>query len=314
MDILITGGAGFVGSHLCRTFEDTNYSITILDNFSRFPDRVNRMDPTRTTHADLLDRVTLSEINRNYDWIIHLAGVSSVEGSIANPRPTNDNNVVATQNILDVARKLDSNFVFASSWMVYDKQEAERRGQCSETASLRPGTPYGLSKLIGEQYCGLYSELYGLSTTILRLSNVYGPGDKDRFVPTIAKRAINNQPISIYEKKLNFVYVTDVVRAILCVLKSNPRGCERFNVGTSDSSSLMDMAHMITGYCESLSTVQLLEPKSHEFKFFQPNISKARSALSFNPIVGLEQGLRLTVESLKGERDSSPALVPRVES
>jgi UDP-glucose 4-epimerase len=295
MKVLVTGGAGFVGHNLAVALIKAGYNVVIYDNFSRLGEgRLDQIkDNVKIVRGDIRDFSQLMNGVPDCDFVVHLAAISRVDESLISPITTFEVNVIGTLNILEYCRKLHSKLIFASSWMVYDPEEAAKKKPLTEDARVGPITMYGLSKLVGEQYCRLYHLLYNVRSLILRFSNVYGPGDKDRLVPVLISRAKKGDDIHIFGRKqtLNYVYVSDVVKAICsAILTDIDFGI--FNIGTSSSINLVKLASMIVSLCNSKSRIIEDPPRPFDYEYFCPDITKARKYLNYEPSVSLEEGLK----------------------
>ena len=257
--VIVTGGAGFIGSHLVDKLISKGVSVIILDNLSS--GKKENINP-KATHINMdLSTVDTKQFHwelfpmkffKDVDVVFHLAATPQVQYSIENP--TDNNNLNSLINILDLSRTIGAKrFVFSSSSAVYGNPTYT---PIDENHPLSPLSPYALHKLIGEQYCKLYSNLYDLDTACLRYFNAYG----DRMPSEGAYRSVisvfieqneKNQPLNIVndgEQKRDFVHVTDIVQAnILCAESKNKINGEIFNVGTGKAFTVNEIADMFGG-------------------------------------------------------------------
>ena len=252
--VIVTGGAGFIGSHLVDKLIEQKIEVIVFDDLST--GKIENVNPK----AKLIDQVTTynqATFNKSdfegVDTIFHLAASTSVQESIEQPLWYNQNNVNGLLNILTAAATIDTikRVVFSSSSSVY----GDAKSPTSENHSLNPISPYALSKLIGEQYCKLFSKIYDLDTVCLRYFNVYGDrmnneGYKLVF-PIFKEQKVNNKPLTINndgEQRRDFIHVDDIVDANILVAnhKSNFNG-DIYNVGSGINYSINEIADMFGG-------------------------------------------------------------------
>ncbi len=250
---IVTGGAGFIGSHLVDKLIEQGVEVTILDNLST--GKKQNINPKaefidcdifKDTYGDLIFLLN------GADTVFHLAAKTTVQESIEKPSLYNNINVVGTLNLLEAAAAMKvKRFIFSSSSSVYGNAKVPT----SEDHSLNPISPYALNKLIGEQYCKLYSEIYNIDTVCLRYFNVYGDrmnneGYKLVF-PIFKEQILNNKPLTINndgKQRRDFIHVDDVVRANILVAKhKNNFNGDIYNVGNGKSYSINEVADMFGG-------------------------------------------------------------------
>ena len=261
---IVTGGAGFIGSHLVDKLIEQGVEVTILDNLST--GKKQNINPKaefidcdifKDTYGDLIFLLN------GADTVFHLAAKTTVQESIEKPSLYNNINVVGTLNLLEAAAAMKvKRFIFSSSSSVYGNAKVPT----SEDHPLNPISPYALNKLIGEQYCKLYSEIYNIDTVCLRYFNVYGDrmnneGYKLVF-PIFKEQILNNKPLTINnngEQRRDFIHVNDVVRANILVAKhSNNFNGDIYNVGNGKNYSINEIADMFGG--EKQYGNQVIEP------------------------------------------------------
>lgn len=290
MTVLVTGGAGFIGSHVARELVGKGYEVIILDDLS-----TGRLDDVPKS-ANLLiigsitDPLTLRSLrNKNIDFVYHYAAFSSVPGSIKDPIKTNSVNITGTLNVLNFSREIGAKkFLLATSGQVYGDGLAR-----VETMSPRPLCPYTLSKLTGEEYCRLFSELYNLKTVCLRYANVYGDGmnPKSEYalaVPAFIDRMSNGLSPIIYgdgEQTRDFIFIDDIVDASIYAVESNMAGL--FNVGTGIATSINKLVDVIY---QSTQEPIYKDGRLGEARDNSLCIDKLKSA-GFTPKWGLKEGL-----------------------
>lgn len=266
-EVLVCGGAGFIGSNLTDELVKQGHDVTVADNLST--GRLENIESdVRISKFDINDNLPVG----NYDYIFHLAAKARVQPSIKNPVEWNKTNVEGTLRVIELARKVGAKVIFSSSSSVYGDSE---QLPTPETAELNPKSPYALQKLIGEQYLKLYGEIHDLDYTVLRYFNVYG----DRMIPGGAYSAVielfkeskrKGETLKIRnngEQRRDFTYVGDVVDANIRAM-GWPR--EAFNIGNGDNRSVNEIADAVEGEKEYIGEV--IEP----FETLADN-SKARS-------------------------------------
>lgn len=295
---LITGGAGFIGSHLARTLALEGQQVTILDNLSggNLQNLVPLQDKIRFIQGDICDFSALLNALKGVDYVLHHAALISVAESMAKPQETERINITGTQNVLEAARQCQvKRVVFASSAAVYGTLPGF---PYKETSPTDCQSPYAWSKQAGAELCQLYTKAYHLETVVLRYFNVFGPrqNPNSAYAAVIAKfmqLATENKPLGIDwdgKQSRDFVNVADVVQANLLVAQKGKPG-EIYNVACGKTHTLLELADTI----EKISGRKLARvsrPKRpgdvHESS---ANIDKIR-ALGFVPQITLEMGLR----------------------
>ncbi|SEP74619.1 NAD-dependent epimerase/dehydratase family protein [Natrinema salaciae] len=309
--ILVTGGAGFIGSHLVDALAPRN-EVRVLDNFTT-GDRAHLPDDVTVVEGDVGDPIALQKAARGVDVIFHHAALVSVSQSVDEPRQSNRTNLEASLLVLEQARQEDARVVVASSAAVYGHPDEL---PVPETASTNPASPYGVQKLALDQYTRLYEELYGLETVALRYFNAYGPrqqGPYSGVISTFLEQARANEPITIEgdgQQSRDFVHVSDIVRANLRAATTDAVG-EAYNVGTGQRTSIRELAETIRDATDSSSTIAHCEPRAGDIRHSGADTSKAARDLGFEARVGLESGIRSLVGdgrvALTGEEaDAAP--------
>ena len=292
---IVTGGAGFIGSHLVDKLIEQGVKVTILDNLST--GKKQNINPKaefidcdifKDTYGDLIFLLN------GADTVFHLAAKTTVQESIEKPSLYNNINVVGTLNLLEAAAAMKvKRFIFSSSSSVYGNAKVPT----SEDHPLNPISPYALNKLIGEQYCKLYSEIYNIDTVCLRYFNVYGDrmnneGYKLVF-PIFKEQILNNKPLTINnngEQRRDFIHVDDVVRANILVAKhSNNFNGDIYNVGNGKNYSINEIADMFGG--EKQYGNQVIEP----FETLAET-AKIDLDLNFQPKKDLKQWISTYIE------------------
>ncbi len=294
--VLVTGGAGFIGSHLVDVLRLEN-EVRVLDNLSsgtreRVPADVELII------GDIRDQETVREAVNGVDVIFHEAAQVSVAESIETPVETHTVNATGTLHVLEAARAVDATVVLASSAAVYGDPESV---PVAESHPTNPKSPYGQSKLAAEQYAQLYSECYGLETVALRYFNVYGPRQSMEYAGVITiffEQARQNDPLTVHgdgTQTRDFVFVGDVVRANLLAATRGRSGAV-YNVGTGTSVSIRELAELIVEVTGTDSLVKHVEARTGDIDRSQAVIESLREELEFEPAVSLEDGLTILAE------------------
>jgi len=302
MKILITGGAGFIGSHLCDKYTREGHTILCLDNFlSGNLMNVRHLLDYRNfklIKADIRDYNHLENIMRDVDVVFHLAAQVHVDRSYIEPKLTYEINVMGTQNVLEIARIHDAKKVIhASTSEVYGSAQYV---PIDEKHPLDAPHPYGASKIAADRMCHAYQQTYGMNIAILRFFNIFGPRQKDLgyggVISIFTRRVLSNIPPVIFgdgSQRRDYTYIKDVVNAYDLVLKNNGSLPEPVNFGTGQEVSIKDLAFKIIDICGKKDMIApvFVEPRIGEVKRLIANASRAKSLLGWIPEYSLEQGL-----------------------
>ncbi|MDE2213018.1 MAG: NAD-dependent epimerase/dehydratase family protein [Patescibacteria group bacterium] len=287
---VVTGGAGFIGSHLSKALLGRGYEVRVVDDLSS--GKRERVPKGASFHnLDVRDRAKLLDISRGASAMFHLAANASVQYSLEHPEETNDINVHGTLAALQTAREAGvTRFVFSGSSAIYGDQEADR---LNENLPPRLKSPYGLQKYVGELYCRLYAEAYGLGSVSLRYFNVYGEGARTSgpYAPLIAlflKQQAEGRPLTVTgdgKQTRDFIHVRDVVAANLLAAESSMVGHgEAINIGSGAATSVNEIAALIGGKVEHVPA--RLEPRR---SLADPSL--ARKLLAWQPTISLRDGI-----------------------
>lgn len=295
MKVLVTGGAGFIGSHLAVFLAGKGIEVCVLDSLisgkrERVPNGVTFIK------GDIRDSEALRSAMNGVTHVVHLAALVSVAESTRDPVSINDVNVAGTENILFSAREAGvKRFIYATSAAVYgDDPDLPKR----ETSALNPQSPYALSKIMNELQAEMYRRVFGLSTIGLRFFNVYGPGQLgDHPYATVIPRWIeaikNERPITVYGdgfQTRDFIHVGDVVGAIYGALTSDKTGV--YNIASGEETSLNNLVEIIERVHGKPIQVNKEPARGGDIIRSVADISAARSALGLTPTVALEKGIK----------------------
>lgn len=304
--MLISGGNGFLGSHLAEKAISEGIDVTVIDDFSTS----NRINLPSDTHI-IRRKVEDAHISDNFDYIVHLAARPSPEDYINNPVETLMSNSVGTMKLLDVSKRGKSRFIYASSSEVYGNAEIlptpETYYGYVSSSGIR--SCYDEGKRYSEALTMAYHRKYGLDTRIQRPFNVYGPrirpdGLYGRVVPRFMHQALKNEDITIHGSGMqtrSFLYVNDWVDATWCLITMDGIDGEIFNIGSPDEITILDLAHTIVKMAGSSSKIVHVDERTDDPKRRSADISKAIRILGWKPETDLNSGLSETMEWLKGE-------------
>jgi len=300
--ILVTGGAGFIGFHLCKKLLDSTPNLTIYDNLSSGKlKNVNDLAKANFIKGDILNLKKLYSTAKT-ELIFHLAAQVVVPYSMENPIEDFETNARGTLNVLEKARKDDAKLVFASSAAVYGNPA---KFPTPEDYGFNPFSCYGLSKVVGEQYCKMYMNQYGLDITILRFANVYGSrchGVISDFLDKIQENPAKLEIIGTGLQSRDFVHVSDVVDAlILAAVGENALG-QTFNVGFGKTTKIIDLAKMILKILNLLDKTVVTTTNvswQGDIGTIWFDISKAQKELQWHPRISLEDNLRDIIRERK---------------
>ncbi|MDP4550518.1 NAD-dependent epimerase/dehydratase family protein [Alkalihalobacillus macyae] len=313
MNILITGGAGFIGSSLSKSLLKANHEVSIIDHFSTSylverkmeqVEQIKKIGSVAIHEFDLLDEEkTIAHFNEHsYDAVIHLAALPGVQPSLADPHAYIDQDIKVTVNVLRAAGISGvSHVLFGSSSSVYGDQD----GPVSETiANGKVKSPYAAAKAGAESFCHAYQSLYGFKLTILRFFTVYGPwGRPDMAIPLFLTKLLNGEPIHIYgrHQSRDFTYIDDIVNGISLALNQTNQS-EIYNLGSGKPVRLEDLIRLLMNYFPDANVVDETF-RAGDVRHTWSNIEKAKKDLGYVPEIGFEEGLRRTVEWAKNYHD-----------
>lgn len=307
MKILITGGAGFIGSHLCEKYTKEGHTVVCLDNFmsGNLMNIRHLLDYRnfKLIKGEIRDFELLEKIMRNVDIVFHLAAQIHVDRSYIEPKLTYEINVMGTQNILEVARMYDAKkIIHASTSEVYGSAQYV---PIDEKHPLNAPHPYGASKTAADRMCYAYIQTYGMNISIMRLFNIFGPRQRDigygGVISVFTRRILSGIPPIIYgdgRQTRDYTYVEDAVGAYDSVLNHNDPMGEPINFGSGREVSILDLANMIIDLCGKSGDIKPVhvEPRMGEVKRLIADATKAKNVLGWEPKYDLQEGLSKFVE------------------
>ncbi|HOT98163.1 MAG TPA: SDR family oxidoreductase [bacterium] len=308
---LVTGGAGFIGSHIVETLLQRGEKVRVLDNFSTgkrenikpFLDKIELFEGDVRSYHIVRDAVDGS------DFVLHQAALPSVPRSVKDPITSNEVNVVGTLNILDAARDAKvKRLIYASSSSIYGDLETLPK---TEDMLPKPLSPYAVAKLAGEKYCQVFTKIYGLETVSLRYFNVFGPrqdpySQYSAVIPKFIDLIRNGQPPLVHgdgEQSRDFTYVANVVHANLLACEKGLEELpgEVFNIACGKRITINTLIRYINELFGTNIEAQYSEPRAGDVKHSLANIGKARQFLGYEPQVEFRKGLEKVVQWMKGE-------------
>ena len=299
--VLVTGGAGFIGSHLVDRLANEGCRVVVLDDLSSgsLENIRDNLDSGRVRfiEGDVRDSKVVEDAVKDVDLVCHLAAVVSVPYSMREPLLTHEVNVTGTLNLLIASLKHEvERFVYLSTCAVYGEPEYLPIDEAHPTS---PVSPYAASKLAAEHYCMAFQQAYGLKTVILRPFNVYGSRQNDGVVARFIQRVKKGDLPIIYGnggQTRDFVYVWDAVDAILLALKHDGAGGKVFNLGTGKATTVNELAGLLLRIFGKELKPMREEPRIGDVRQSCADISKAEKELGYRPCFSLEKALRYLVE------------------
>ena len=307
MKALVTGGAGFIGSHLCARLVHEGDSVVCVDNLVT-GDRAN-LSPLlgnprfQYVQHDVIEPLHWAE-SEKFDAVFHLASPASPVGYFREPLATALVNSVGTKNALDLAKRNSARFLLASTSEVYGDplEHPQSEGYWGNVNPIGRRSPYDEGKRFGEAITMIYVREYGVDARIVRIFNCYGPHsnpEDGRIVPNFITQALMNRPLTIYgtgNQTRSLGYVSDLVDGLIRVIGPAAVAGRVYNLGNPAEHTVREIAETIRRLAESRSEIVYLDPRdSDDPQRRCPDITRARAELGWNPTVGLEEGLGLTI-------------------
>jgi UDP-glucose 4-epimerase len=293
--VLVTGGAGFIGSHLCDAFLARGDEICAIDDLSR--GRASRLPEGVELHRDsVLNASRLSALVEQAapELICHLAAQVDVRASVARSGKDAEVNIVGTVNLLEAARAVGARVLFASTGGALYGEDAPVPS--SESTLPAPGSPYGVAKYCAEQYVGLYNRMYGAEHAILRFANVYGPRQEASVVSVFCANGIQGKPLTVYgdgKQTRDYIYVDDCVAALLAAADYGKAGT--WNIGTGSEVNVLDLAELVARLTNCRSQPVFAPARMGEVSRSALTWERAAQELGWRPTTSLSDGLQAVV-------------------
>ncbi len=307
MKYIVTGGAGFIGSHIVEALIAQGDDVVVVDNFStgKHENLADFKGKIEVVEGSIEDLDLLQKTFQGADYVLHQAALPSVPRSIKDPISTNQINVNGTLNVLVASRDNDvKRVVYASSSSVYGNQAADEPKV--ETMRPQPISPYALSKFTAEEYGRIFYDVYGLPTVSLRYFNVFGPRQDPHsayaaVIPKFITAALSGEPAPIHgdgKQSRDFTYVANNVAANLlaCIAPAEKVGGQAFNIACGETASLLELLDKIDTITGKNTERSFEDPRKGDVYFSLANIEKAQSLLGYHVDIDMDEGLKKTIE------------------
>ncbi|MDI3341060.1 MAG: SDR family oxidoreductase [Sphaerobacter sp.] len=313
MRILVTGGAGFIGSHLCDALLADGHDVIAVDNFITGR-RANIAHLLSHPHFQLIEHDVIEPLDLQADQIYHLASPASPDGYMRHPIETHLVNSVGTLNMLRLAQRYGARLLYTSTSEAYGDPLVHPQPETywGNVNPVGPRSCYDESKRFGESITMEFIRRFDLDARIVRIFNTYGPrndpGD-GRVVPNFIMRALRGEPLPIFgdgSQTRSLCYVSDLVRGLIAAMNRDAARGEVINLGNPDERTILDLARIIIDLCNSPSQVEHRDPRPDDPERRCPDITKARTLLGWEPVVPLEEGLRDTIAYFTRYEDRAP--------
>lgn len=304
----MTGGAGFIGSHLVDKLVESDADVTVLDNLDTGSmENIVQHEQKDNFHFikdDIRDFSLVKQVVKDMEAVVNLAAIASVQRSIENPLLVNEVNVEGTMNLLKASVDSDvKRFIQVSSAAVYGETQTL---PVREDFNPMPLSPYAVSKLAAEKYAIVFNQIYGLETVCLRYFNVYGPrqanNDYSGAITIFANAILENQPPNIFgdgEQTRDFVFVKDAVSATMLALTEKNAVGEVFNISTGKATTINEIVQILQEIMDKKNMKPIHQrPKEGEIRHSYGSIEKARTLLGYEPTFTLEKGLKELVNHM----------------
>jgi len=305
--ILITGGAGFQGSHLTEALLKKGHQITVLNSYSERSQKnlESIKKDINLVWGSVTDKEVVEKSTRDQDVIFHMASHINVDDSITDPRSTIQVNIMGTLNVLEAVRQHKNRLIFTSTCEVYGETTTNKA--IKETKELKPQSPYASSKAAADRLCYSYARTYNTNVNIIRPFNVFGPRQKDKkggaLIPTLIRQALERKPITVFGKgkqTRDYTYIDDLIKGYLLILDHELPSGEVINFGTGKETSVMEIAEFIASKLKAKIT--FIKSRPGEVKKIITDISKAKK-LGFKPRVDIWKGINKCIAWQKTHPD-----------
>jgi nucleoside-diphosphate-sugar epimerase len=307
---LVTGGAGFIGSHLAEELIKRGEVVRVLDNFltGKKGNIAHLLDKVKLIEGDIRDLEVCRHAVRGMDFVLHQAALTSVPRSVEDPLLANEINTRGTLNLLLASKETKvERFVFASSSSVYGDDPLFPKKEGKEG---KPLSPYAVSKRVGEMYCQVFSQIFGVCTVILRYFNIFGPRQDPlsqyaAAIPIFITRMIRGERPTIFgdgEQSRDFTYVANVVQANILAVEAQGVSGEIFNIACGRKTTINSLAEKINKLLKKKITPLYTDPRPGDIRHSFADITKAKKMLKYEPKVSFEEGLKETIRWLSEVR------------
>lgn len=308
MKVLVTGGAGFIGSHVCAQLALEGHEVSVLDDFNDYYDpKIKRANiealgkGVTLREGDIRNARFVRDVvaEGKFDSIIHLAARAGVRPSVVDPMLYIETNIVGTQNLLEAAHKHGiSKFVFASSSSVYGLAKVVPFSE--ELPLPQTLSPYAATKLAGEQLCGNYAHLYGMPVVCLRFFTVYGPGQRpDLAIHKFTDAIHHGRSIPQYgdgSTRRDYTYIDDIVQGVMGAVRYQGPAFDIFNLGENQTTTLSELIAEIERAVGKKAIIERLPEQQGDMPLTSADISKAQRLLGYNPTTKIREGIPKFVE------------------
>lgn len=324
MDILVTGGAGFIGGNIAESAAGAGHDVTVLDNFEPYYDirlKEHNVEIGREAaetdgsyelvEGSVTDEVLVNELVADADVIYHQAAQAGVRTSVEEPKKVNEYNVTGTLNLLEAIREHGvDRFVNASSSSVYGKPEYL---PYDEEHPNEPVSPYGASKLTAEHYTRIYNEVHDLPTVSLRYFTVYGPRMRPNMaISNFVSRCINGKPPVVYgdgSQTRDFTFIDDIVDANLKLLSDSSADGEIMNIGSTDNIEILSLAETVRDEIDPSLEIEFADRHESDAEHTHADIPKANKLIGYEPSRDIREGVKEFIKWYKENRDWYEPLV-----
>ncbi len=306
MNVLVTGGAGFIGSHLVEALVNESHNVKVIDDLSSGKnENILKKLGVELLKKDISVYSEIKDAFEGVDVVFHLAAMNRAMTTIEDPLRSNAVNVTGTLNVLEASRNSGVNkVIYISSSSVYGKNPSFPRRE--DLAPLLPAHPYGVGKLTGEQYTRIYHELYGLKTVILRYFSVYGPRQRwdlrhSAVIPKFVHNILNDLPVTVYgtgEQRRAFTYVKDAVEATMLASKKERAVGKIINIATEEETSINNIIKYIAEYTRKDPVIKHAPPLPGDIMQNKADITLAKRILEYSPRYDIRTGLRLLIDEV----------------
>ena len=308
MNILVTGGAGFIGSHLCRRLLSDGHAVTLIDDFNDYYDpAIKRANvaamggAAKVVEGDIRDRGQIQQLfaEGKFETVIHIAARAGVRPSVNDPQLYIDTNITGTHHLLEASRQnAVKRFVFASSSSVYGLSKTVPFSE--DLALPQTLSPYAATKLAGEHLCGNYSYLFGLRAVCLRFFTVYGPGQRpDLAIHKFTDAIHKGLAIPQYgdgTTRRDYTYIDDIVQGVMGALKYEGPLFDIFNLGENQTITLAELIREIEKGLGKKAVIERLPEQQGDMPLTSADITKARALLGYNPQTKIVEGIPKFIE------------------